>query len=1011
MWRGWFYLTIEIVFSCLTTRIVRAGLCGRERRFFSILLPPEFVKSSYWLEIAHHPFTASILMKKTGSSLSSSLVLGAFLIPCVTIGAKPILAVQVPTTVAPKPLALNGIQETKMPNGLTVLTKEVHSAPVVYFSVWYNVGSGSEQLGQSGMSHLLEHMMFKGTKTRPPGAISALLQENGADFNATTYFDRTNYFETLASDRLDMAMQLEADRMDNSLFDEKEHQKEMTVVRSEYEGGENNPGAALSKAVRLAAFQVNPYRWQTIGFRSDIENISRDEMYAYYKKYYVPNNATIVMVGDFDTKAALAKVQKYFGAVPAKPFKRTFITPEPEQEGERRVTVRRAGTVPQTEIAFHIPAFGTPDRYAIDVIEGALSNGRTSRLFNSMVQTGLASSASAYDYGLRNPDLLFFDATAQPGKTSADLEKALLAEIEKLKTTPISDEELKRIINQSEASYIFGHDSVQAQGGQLGEYAMLGDWRFGENYLANLRRVTPADVQRVAQKYLVERNRTVGYFEPIVASATKTAEADAKMIPASLPKKTTNALGRKVSVNASTPALPTLNSLTPTIRANAQVRPATAPAMAPAPVKRTRVMLDNGLTVIVQENHANPTVALSGALLSAGGIFDPADKPGLAEFTASQLSRGTTTRSLLDIARTLENVGASANVSGGDEYASIGGRSLSRDFDTMIGVLADELRNPSFPADELEKARQQTLAGLEEARQDTGTLARIAFSNALYPVGHPYHQPTLDEQVEVTKKITRDDLANFYLSHYAPNRMVLTVVGDVNTDKVIASLKNAFGSWPKKDGLPAISIPDVALTAGKASAANLVKPLVITVPDKAQADVIYGYPGHLRRSDPDFYRVTILNTILGGGGGLSSRLAVNVRDKMGLVYGIYSGTSASLGAGPFTVGFGSNPTNVDKAVAETRRQLTLAQEKGFTKDEVEKAISYITGSYAVTLASNGAVAGQLLVGEVYGLGPDYIQKRNGYYQAVTPDQVNAAAKKYLDPALGTLVISGSYPIS
>ncbi len=909
--------------------------------------------------------------------------------------------------------SLNGIEEHKLPNGLTILTKEVHSAPVAYFSVWYKAGSVDEQLGQSGMSHLLEHMMFKGTTTRKPGEISALLQQNGADFNATTSFDRTCYFETLASDRLEMAMKLESDRMSNSLFNEGEHQKEMTVVRSEYESGENNPSTALTKAVRLAAYQVHPYRWMTIGFRSDIENINRDEMYAYYQKYYVPNNAVVVMVGDFDTNAALKMVKQYFGATPRKPIAPHFITPEPAQEGERRVIVRRAGTVGQVQIAYHIPAFDTPDRYALDVLEGTLSGGRTARFFGALVQTGLASSADAYDYGLRDPDLLTLDATAQPGVSNEKLEKALLDQVEKLQTTPIAADELKRVVNQSEAAYIYGRDSVQSQGAQLGEYAVRGNWKYGETYLDNLRKVTPADVQRVAKKYLTPNNRTVGYFDPITtgAGAAQAATAAGPMAPAAVkpaPPKSLASWGRNPS--ASAVGIKQLAQLKPLVRANAQMKAPTAPtpnAATKAKTAPTRVVLPNGLTVIVEENHANPTVALSGALLSAGGVFDPAGKSGLADFTASQLSRGTTTRSLLDIARTLEGVGASVGVSGGDEYASINGRSLSRDFGTMLSVLSDEMRNPSFPADELEKARQQTLAALAEERQDTGTLGRIAFMNALYPVGHPYHMPTLDEQTDIIKNLKREDLVKFHADHYAPDKMVLTVVGDVDTAAAVAAITKAFGDWPKKGNLPAINIADVDMKAGKAASATLAKPLIINVPDKAQTDVIYGYPSHLKRSDPDFYRVIVMNTILGGGGGLSSRLAVNVRDKMGLVYGIYAGTAASMGAGPFTVGFGSNPANVDKAIAETRHQITLAQTQGFTPDEVSKAVDYITGSYAVTLATNSNVAGQLLVGEIYGLGNDYIQKRNGYYRAVTPAQVNEAAKKYLDPSLGTLVISGT----
>ena len=237
--------------------------------------------------------------------------------------------------------------------------------------------------------------------------------------------------------------------------------------------------------------------------------------------------------------------------------------------------------------------------------------------------------------------------------------------------------------------------------------------------------------------------------------------------------------------------------------------------------------------------------------------------------------------------------------------------------------------------------------------------------------------------------------------------MVLTVVGDVTTAGAVAAINKVMGDWPKKGGLADIDIPDVALSAGKAASMDMAKPIVINLPDKAQTDITYGYPAHLKRSDPDFYRVVVMNTILGGGGGLSSRLALNVRDKMGLVYGIYASTNASLGAGPFQVSLGTNPTNVDKAVGETRRQIELAQTQGFTPEEVSKAIDYLTGSYAVTLANNSSVASQLLVGEVYGLGNDYIQKRNGYYRAVTPAQVNEAAKKYLDPSLGTLVIAGT----
>jgi zinc protease len=904
-------------------------------------------------------------------ALSASSLLAA---PVVKTPAKPTAPAK-PKVVAAKPAVLNGIRETKLPNGLTVLTKEVHAAPVVYFSVWYHVGSVNEQVGQSGMSHLLEHMLFKGTKTRGPGVISATLQNNGASFNATTSFDRTNYFQTLASDRLELGMQIEADRMVNSVFDPVQHKKEMTVVRSEYEAGENNPSSALSKAVRLTALQIHPYRWQPIGFRSDIENTSRDEMYAFYKNYYVPNNATIVMVGDFKTEQALAMVRKYFGSIPARPVKRHFITPEPQQEGERRVTVTRAGTTPQTQIVYHIPGALHPDRYALDVLQTALSSGRSARFFQSMIQSGLASSADAYDYGLREPDLMYLNARAQPGRTNAELEAALLKEVARLQDEPISAEELQRAIQQSEAYLIFNKDSVQQQGTMLGEFAIKGDWRYGETYLQNLRRVTPADVQRVAKKYLIERNRTVGYFVPSKEGGARTAAASTA--------NGTPPVDRTADATTDLSKIPLLQS---------KVNVAST-------VKPVRFELPNGLTFVVSENNSNPTVALSGAITSAGSVFDPKDKPGLANFTASLLSRGTTERSLLDIARTLEGTGTSVSVSGGEEYASLGGRALTRNVELMFDVLADQLRRPTFPSEELEKARAQQLAGIESARDSTGALAGIAFARALYPVGHPYYEASLDELAASFKSITREDVAAFHATHYAPERTVLTVVGDVKATQVKALAQKYFGDWERKGNLPELTIPDAPMVPAKN--------IVISIPDKAQADVIYGYSGGLKRTDPDFYRVMVLNTILGGGTGLSSRLATSVRDRLGLVYGIYANTDATLGQGPFAVQFGANPNNVERAVAETRRQINLIREKGVTPTEFAQAVAYITGSYPVTLSTNAAVARQLLGAQVYGLGLDFITKRNDYYRAVTLPQVNAAAKKYLRPE-GTLVVAGTY---
>ncbi|WP_119322966.1 M16 family metallopeptidase [Capsulimonas corticalis] len=514
---------------------------------------------------------------------------------------------------------------------------------------------------------------------------------------------------------------------------------------------------------------------------------------------------------------------------------------------------------------------------------------------------------------------------------------------------------------------------------------MRGDWRYGEYYLQNLRKVTPADVQRVAQKYLVERNRTVGYFEPIRAANAPGGAAPAIPAPAGV-----------VAPNPVKMHLRDYHMSRP-----AAARPASLLAASAKGALPTKVVLDNGITVVVQENHATPTVSISGALMSAGSVFDPQDKRGLAGFTAAQLSRGTQSRSLLDIAKILEGGGSSVSIGGGDEYASLGAHGLSKNFDTLLDVLSDELRHPAFPADELEKARRQSLAGVSSSASNTGVLAGIAFRNALYPKTHPYSAEPLDEQASVLKALTRDDLVNFYSAHYAPDQLILTIVGDVDTQTAIAQVKKYFGDWAKKGNLPAVAIPPAPPVDGP------LQTIVIPVPDKAQVDVRYGFPSGLRRSSPDFYTANVLNFILGGG-TLSSRLGLSVRDRLGLVYGITSSEEARLGEGPFSVRYGSNPANVDQAAEEMFRQIQLIHDSGVTKQETADAISYLTGSYAVTLSTNGAVAGQLLTAQVYSLGLDYVQKRNDYYRAVTVDDVNAAAKKYLKPGTGALVISGTY---
>ncbi|HTE21003.1 MAG TPA: pitrilysin family protein, partial [Armatimonadota bacterium] len=402
-------------------------------------------------------------------------------LPCLLAGVFLVAGVAARAGQAPQSPAAAvtaGIRETVLPNGLKVVTKEVRSAPVVSFAVWYKVGSRNEHTGITGVSHLLEHLMFKGTKKYGLGEISRTLFVNGANFNASTYYDWTNYYATLAADRLELAMQIEADRMTGARIDKSDLDSEMSVVRSELEGGENNPGQLLFQAVSGAAFQAHPYQWPIIGWRTDVENVSRDAIYNYYRTHYGPNNATVVIVGDFDTEKALAMVQKHFGKIKPIQAPREVYTTEPPQRGERRVTVRRAGALPMTLIGYRNANPKNPDHYALDVLSMVLGEGRTSRLYQGLVEKQIASTVNAGNATLRDPFLFTLSATARPGVTADKLETALLAEVQRVIDEPITAEELNRAKSRIEAQFVFQNDSVTEQANQIGYWAMTDDWRY-----------------------------------------------------------------------------------------------------------------------------------------------------------------------------------------------------------------------------------------------------------------------------------------------------------------------------------------------------------------------------------------------------------------------------------------------------------------------------------------------------------------------------------------------------
>ncbi|MEN6356922.1 MAG: pitrilysin family protein [Armatimonadota bacterium] len=876
----------------------------------------------------------------------------------------------------------SGVVETKLDNGLVVLTKEVHSAPVFTAQVWFKVGSRNEHTGITGISHMLEHMLFNSSKNYKKGEISAMIRTRGGIENAATWTDFTYYWQLLSSENLDFSMKTLAERVGNALLLKNEFANERTVVLSELQGDENNPGWLVYRDNMSTAFMAHPYQWPVIGWESDVRNIDVSQLRAYYHSYYYPNNATLVLVGDFNTQKTLALVKKYFGGKPRKQLPRPLYTTEPPQKGERDVVIRQEGSAQRIILTYHIPSITDPDSYPLMVLDQVLSGGRASRLYQSMVETGLATSAWSNASLRKDPCLFFVGATARNGVNADSLEKELINQIDKLKSTLPTDEEMQAAKNQLEAYVIFQNDSVSDQGEQLGYYNTVAGWHYLETLVPRIKAVTANQVQAVAQKYLATDNMTKATFIPTNGSTGGGNSAPAgPMHYERMPDLCHYTSGTAVETAATRPS-PTKNTVSKSI-----TRP-------------YRTVLPNGLVVIVQENHSNPTVAISG-YIKAGSYFDPKEKGGTAALVADMVGRGTKTRSALDLAKQVEYVGANIDTSAEVESMDFSAKSLTKDFPLILDILSDEFRNANFPQDQFEKAVSEKASALEQSKESPESMAYRAFYNNVFPEGHPYHELTVDQAQQELKNITKSDLISFYNSYYRPDTTIITIVGDVTGLQATEMIKKYFGDWNATGPTPVIDIPTI-------QPQTQAKKTVITMADKSEVDVLYGYALGVKRSDPDFYALRVMNQVLGGGGALGSILGTEIREKRGLVYNVYSTFDATLGAGPWYVYLGTNPKNADQAISVLKAEIEKMKKNGVPKDKFIQARNFIIGVFPIALETNEGVARTLLNAEFYGLGMDYLQNYSKIYRSVTLDQVNAAARKYLHPDNGTLVIAGPY---
>ncbi|HEX7314802.1 MAG TPA: pitrilysin family protein [Pyrinomonadaceae bacterium] len=892
-----------------------------------------------------------------------------------------------------------GVREFRLANGLKLLLAENRVAPVATFLVLYRVGSRNEAVGHTGATHLLEHMLFKGTPTfnKAKGTqVAATLQRVGADFNATTWYDRTNYFQTIPSDALELAVHLEADRMRNSFIADEDRRSEMTVVRNELERGQNEPMLVLDEAVYATAFREHPYHHPTIGWRADVENVPTARLKEFYDTFYHPNNATVIAVGDFEESYALALVARYFNEVPAssEPIPEVY-TDEPRQEGERRLIVRRAGELPLVQIAFRTPAALGHDKvlsnaelaaraaqppesndiYPLAVLACALTNGVTSRLYQALVESELAVSVDARVDQFRDPGLFNVYATAAPGVEAARVEEVIHQELERA-AEGLGEEEVEKAKRQIAAHVAYERDGTHNVATQMSEAEAVADWRFFKDYPRNIARVTAGDVRRVIERYMREDARTVGHFIP----------------------KSGGGSNGDGSSNAP------------------QARPAQHAPHGPKfhhdPLHQedvgrgggsgltsrvVREELETGAVLLLVENPSTPTVALRGSL-RAGSHFEPKDKPGLARLTAEMLKRGTQRRAKLELAGALERLGADVNFDADVFAVEIKARSLAGDFPALAATLAEMLREPSFPAEELEKLKQQTVASVREKQSDTSWRAYERLTQTLFDERHPFYTHAGDRLVESILSITVEDVRGFYEKFYGGRTLILTAAGGFESGEAARVLRGAF------EGFGGPERAEVEVTDPEPPAASRRE--LVMVRDKANVDVLIGTAAPLRRDASDYYAAMLANRALGES-TLSSRLGLRVRDAEGLTYGIGSRfRSPSLAAGPWYIAVSVNPGNVERAIESALAVLTEYVEHGIRPEELEDEKNSAVGSFKVSLSTNAGLAAALWNAEFYRLGLDYVERYPELVRAVTVEETNAAIRKYFRPERLTVVVAG-----
>jgi len=868
-----------------------------------------------------------------------------------------------------KTAAIEGVTEWQLANGLKLLTLPDPSADTVTVHITYLVGSRHEGYGEKGMAHLLEHLLFRGSKRHPN--LKEEFTRRGGRYNGTTSNDRTNYFETLAAtgDNLEWAIAMEADRMVNSFVSKAHLDSEMTVVRNEFEMGENNPGGVLFQRMQQLVFPWHNYGNPIIGQRSDIERVPIGKLQAFYRTWYQPDNAVLVVAGRFDEAAAVSLVRKHFGAIP-RPTRAlpVYYTDEPTQDGERRVRLERVGDTQLVATMYRVPAGSHPDYPAIDLLVNILGDVPAGRLHRAIVQKGLASHAWGAERGLHDPGYVHFGASLGRDAKLADAREPLIAVVEGLKEDKVRAEELER----ARTALLSDFEKVQldtpALVRSLSEFIAVGDWRLFFLYRDRLRKVTLEDVQRVAEQYLKPANRVLGEF-----------------VPTDRPER------------AEIPPTPDLQAALAGYQGGASV--ALGEAFDPSPQnieKRTlKRPLSNGIRVALLPKQTRGGRVVATLTLHWGDESTLMNRETACNFAGAMLMRGTRQRSRAELKEAFERLNASVSVSGEGASIEVRGENLI----AALRLVAEALREPAFPAAEFEDMKRAALTGAEAQRNEPAALAGVQLARHLheYAPGHPHYTPTVEERIALLRKTTLEDALACYRELFGATGAEFSAVGDFDAEALARAVDELFGTW--KTPYPFKRVPRNHFDRPRFEDS-------LVTPDKANAALRGGLNVRMRDDHPDFPALVLANYLLGGSS--TARVPARVREKEGLSYSTYTTfTSSALDQeAAFRVAATFAPQNRARVERAIREELERAVREGFGAGEVAAGKRSLLEARRLARAQDHALASRLghylFVKRTFAWDVEFEAK----IAALTPQQVNAALRRHIDPARLSVVVAG-----